>query len=71
MMEELGLPVDAAAVAAHYRDFLDVYIADEEDVAAVAGLDIPVALTRTLMQSLTDREALAHAALAAADQARK
>jgi LPPG:FO 2-phospho-L-lactate transferase len=71
MMAELGLPVDAAAVAAHYRDFLDVYIADEEDAAAVAGLDIPVALTRTLMQSLADRETLARTVLAAADQARK
>jgi LPPG:FO 2-phospho-L-lactate transferase len=71
MMAELGLPVDAAAVAAHYRAFLDVYIADEEDAAAVAGLDIPVALTRTLMQSLADREALARTVLAVADQARK
>src|SRR6202035_2034048 len=31
MMEELGLPVDAAAVAHHYRDFLDVYVVDEAD----------------------------------------
>jgi LPPG:FO 2-phospho-L-lactate transferase len=68
MMAELGLPVDAATVAHHYRDFLDAYIADEEDAAAVAGLDIPVVLTRTLMQSLADREALAHAVLAAVDR---
>jgi LPPG:FO 2-phospho-L-lactate transferase len=71
MMAELGLPVDAAAVAHRYRDFLDLYIADEEDAAAVAGLDIPVVLTRTLMQSLADREALARAVLAAADRLRK
>jgi LPPG:FO 2-phospho-L-lactate transferase len=71
MMEELGLPVDAAAVAHHYRDFLDLYVADEEDAAAVAGLDIPVVLTRTLMQSLADREALARATLAAADRVHK
>ena len=37
MMEELGLPVDAAAVARHYRDFLDLYIADEADRDAVLG----------------------------------
>src|SRR5205814_1933131 len=66
MMAELGLPVDAAAVAHHYRAFLDLYIADEEDAAAIAGLDMPVVLTRTLMQSLADREALARAVLAAA-----
>ena len=71
MMAELGLPVDAAAVAHHYRDFLDLYIADEEDAVAVADLDIQVVLARTLMQSLTDREALARTVLAAADRARK
>jgi len=71
MMAELGLPVDAAAVAHHYRDFLDLYIADEEDAAAVADLDIPVVLARTLMQSLGDREALARTVLAAADRVTK
>jgi LPPG:FO 2-phospho-L-lactate transferase len=72
MMAELGLPVDAATPARHYRDFLDLYIAEEEDAAAVKGLEIPVVLTRTLMQSLADREALAHTVLlAAADRVRK
>ncbi|MBV9152834.1 MAG: 2-phospho-L-lactate transferase [Alphaproteobacteria bacterium] len=71
MMQELGLPVDAAAVAHRYRDVLDLYIADEEDAAAVAGLDIPVVLTRTLMQSVADREALARTVLAAADRVGK
>jgi LPPG:FO 2-phospho-L-lactate transferase len=66
MMAELGLPVDAAAVAHHYRDILDLYIADEADAASVAELDLPVVLTRTLMQGLADREALARAVLAAA-----
>jgi LPPG:FO 2-phospho-L-lactate transferase len=68
MMEELGLPVDAAAVARHYQDILDLYIADEEDAATVAGLAVPVVLARTLMQSLADREALARAVIAAADR---
>ncbi len=71
MMAELGLPVAAAAVARHYRNFLDLYIADAEDAAALAGLDLPVVLTRTLMQSLADREALARTVLAAAEQVRK
>ena len=71
MMAELGLPVDAATVARHYRDFLDLYIADEEDAASVAGLEMPVVLTRTLMQSLDDRESLARTVLAAADRIRK
>ena len=71
MMAELGLPVDAATPARHYRDFLDLYIADQQDAAAVAGLDLPVVLTRTLMQTLADRDALARTTLAAADRIRK
>jgi LPPG:FO 2-phospho-L-lactate transferase len=71
MMAELGLPVDAATVARHYRDFLDLYIADAIDAAAVADLDIPVVLGQTLMQSLADREALARTVLAAVDRVRK
>jgi LPPG:FO 2-phospho-L-lactate transferase len=71
MMAELGLPVDAAAVARHYRDFLDVYIADEQDAAAVAALDVPVVLAQTLMVTLADREKLARTVLAAADKAHK
>jgi LPPG:FO 2-phospho-L-lactate transferase len=71
MMAELGLPVDAATVARHYKDFVDVYVADEQDANAVAGLDIPVVLAPTLMCSLDDREALANTVLAAADKVHK
>ena len=71
MMAELGLPVDAATPARHYRDFLDVYVADEADAPALAGLDLPVVLTRTLMQSLADREELARTVLAAAERVGK
>jgi LPPG:FO 2-phospho-L-lactate transferase len=71
MMAELGLPVDAATVARHYHDILDLYIADEEDAAALIGLDVPVVLTRTLMQTLADREALARTVIAAAERVRK
>jgi len=71
MMAELGLPVDAATVARHYKDFLDLYIADEEDAEAVEDLEVPVVLARTLMRSLDDREALANTVLAAADKIRK
>jgi LPPG:FO 2-phospho-L-lactate transferase len=71
MMEELGLPVDAATVARHYHDILDLYIADEEDAASLAGLDVPVVLTRTLMQTLADRDSLARTVIAAAERVRK
>jgi LPPG:FO 2-phospho-L-lactate transferase len=71
MMAELGLPVDAATVAGRYRDFLDIYVADDADRDAVSGLALPVILTRTLMATLDDREALARTCLAAADRASK
>ncbi|HWD60395.1 MAG TPA: 2-phospho-L-lactate transferase [Stellaceae bacterium] len=71
MMEELGLPVSAAAVARHYRDFLAAYVADEADRDAVAGLELPVVLAPTLMVTLEDREALARTVLDAADRLRR
>jgi LPPG:FO 2-phospho-L-lactate transferase len=68
MMAELGLPVDAAAVARHYGDILDHYVADEADAGEVADLGVPVTFTRTLMLSLEDRETLARAVLEAASR---
>jgi LPPG:FO 2-phospho-L-lactate transferase len=68
IMAELGLPVDAAAVARHYRLILDCYVADAEDAGETADLGVPVTLTRSLMRTLADREALARAVLSAADR---
>jgi LPPG:FO 2-phospho-L-lactate transferase len=65
MMAELGLPVDAASVARHYGGLLDHYVIDEADADAVTGLDVPVTATRTLMENIADREALARVVLAA------
>ena len=66
MMTELGLPVDAVAVARHYGDILDHYVADEIDANEVGGLGVPVTLAPTLMRSLEDRDALAGVVLKAA-----
>ena len=66
MMAELGLPVGAAAVARHYGDLLDHYVIDEADIAAMESLDLPFTATRTLMETLADRDALARVVLAAA-----
>ena len=66
IMAELGLPVDAAAVARHYEDILDVFIADEADANEVEDLGIPVRLARTLMSTIEDREDLARVVLTAA-----
>lgn len=64
MMAELGLPVEAAAVARHYRDFLDHYVIDDADSGAVGGLDMSLTAAPTLMHTLADREALARTVLA-------
>jgi LPPG:FO 2-phospho-L-lactate transferase len=66
IMAELGLPVGAAAVARHYEDILDVFIADEADANEVEDLGIPVRLARTLMSTIEDREDLARAVRAVA-----
>ena len=66
MMAELGLPVDATGVARHYGDILDLYVADEADAGEIGELGLPTILSRTLMLSLEDREALARMVLEAA-----
>ena len=66
IMAELGLPVGAAAVARHYEDILDVFVAEESDANELEDLGIPVRLARTLMSTIDDREALARVVLAAA-----
>jgi LPPG:FO 2-phospho-L-lactate transferase len=65
MMAELGLPVDAVSVARHYRDLLDHYVIDEADAGAASSLDLPVTVTRTLMETLADRDTLAQVVLMA------
>jgi LPPG:FO 2-phospho-L-lactate transferase len=62
MMRELGLETDAVAVARHYADFVDGFILDECDAAAapqVRALGMEAAATKTVMNDLGDREALA------------
>ncbi len=71
MMEELGLPVDATAVARHYRDFLNLYVADETDRGRVADIDVPTMFAPTLMVTPEDRERLAYIVIEAADQLRR
>jgi LPPG:FO 2-phospho-L-lactate transferase len=66
IMAELGLPVGAAAVARHYEDILDTFIAEESDANEVEDLGIPVRLARTLMSTIEDREGLARVVLAVA-----
>lgn len=66
MLAELGLPVTAASVAAHYRGLVDCFVLDEADatlVPAIAEQGVQVATAPTIMKTLGDREALARRVL--------
>ena len=67
IMDELGLPVSAAAVADHYGALLDGFVVDTADAADAADaaheLAIEVAGTCVVMNSLADRVALAEETL--------
>lgn len=65
LMAELGIPADAANIAAHYRDRIDALLIDERDPPV--ALDLPHARADTLMVTIEDRVRVARAALALAD----
>ena len=67
MMQELGLPVSSAAVAARYGELLDGYVVDSGDAD---GIRSKAHVAPTLMTTLEDREALARAVLDFADRLR-
>lgn len=63
LMQELGLEVSAATVAAHYAGLLDGFVLDASDAALAPRLGLPSIAVPTVMRSLEDREALARDAL--------
>ena len=67
MMQDLGLPVSSAAVAARYGELLDGYVVDSGDAD---GIRSKAHVAPTLMTTLEDREALARAVLDFADRLR-
>ncbi|WP_374414371.1 2-phospho-L-lactate transferase [Novosphingobium colocasiae] len=68
LMRELGMTVDAAAVAGHYAGLIDAMLIDAGDPQA----DFPITIARadTLMHSEADRVRVAQAAVALADSLR-
>ena len=59
MMRELGLPVAAHAVAAHYAGLIDGYLLDEADAAEAERVDLPCRTAATLMREESDKVRLA------------
>jgi LPPG:FO 2-phospho-L-lactate transferase len=68
MMTELGLPASAASVARHYAGLIDIYVVDQSDADVVSLPGVRTVKAATLMTTLADREALARAVLASADE---
>lgn len=67
LMQELGLEVSAATVAAQYAGLIDGYVLDEQDQSLRPELGqrlgLPAIALPTVMRTLEDRESLARAAL--------
>lgn len=61
LMAELGIGIEAAAIARHYKGAIDAILVDERDEPG--SLDLPSARADTLMISLEDRIRVARAAL--------
>jgi len=68
ILSELGKEISPLAIAAHYRDLIDGYVLDEKDSHLADLMNVPVAITNTLMQTLSDRERVAAVALQLADR---
>lgn len=69
MMREFGMEASAAAVAAHYADIVDIFVADVADEGEMFSCEARIAFRQTLMNSLHRREALARDVLALAGMA--
>lgn len=63
IMSELGLPVSAAAVAAHYDGLLDGFVLDHRDAELQHEIQVPTLMTNTIMNSRDDKIGLAKVVL--------
>ena len=68
IMRELGAPTTSQTIAQHYRGLIDGLVIDKADAAERDLPEIAVKVTGTLMQNNTDRDRLAAATLAFADE---
>jgi LPPG:FO 2-phospho-L-lactate transferase len=68
LMKEFGLPASATGVAAYYGDLIDIFVADQEDANASFPQAANTVFRQTWMKTMDDREVLARAVLALADE---
>lgn len=70
MMRSTGLEVSARQVAELYRDFLNVFVLDEQDrtqAGEIEALGMRAVVTQTIMTGAAERAALARATLEAVE----
>ncbi len=63
MMQEMGLPVTARAVADYYGDLIDGFVYDQQDAGSLDGLNMACLCVDTWMHTLADRRRLAQEVL--------
>ena len=71
IFNELGMEVNAVAVAEHYGNFLDGFVYDRRDhylATRFEGLRLPAVATNTLMETNEDKVKLAHEVLTLLDE---
>jgi LPPG:FO 2-phospho-L-lactate transferase len=68
IMKELGVAVTTQTIAHHYHGLIDGLVIDVSDQDDQDNLDLPVLVTRTMMNDLADRDRLAADILAFADE---
>lgn len=59
MMQEMDLPVAAAAVANYYGDLIDAFVYDEQDAGTMEDTDLALLCVDTVMNTEADRVRLA------------
>lgn len=70
IMRELGIEVSARAIARHYAELIDAFVFDAADAGSSAEVSVAAMATRTLMQTLADKQTLASQVLAFAQTLR-
>ena len=68
IMRELGISVLSSSIAEHYAGLLDGIVVDPGDDIVGEEAGVAVCRTRTLMETLEDKKALASDVLEFADQ---
>lgn len=68
IMQELGMAVTTSEIYRHYKGLIDGLVIDKADAADADKVDVKVAVSRTLMESIDDRRNLARDVLVFAER---